>query len=126
MTQKAMRVLAVAVARHDVAGEKDLKDLTFVALIGIRDDIRKEVPAAIAEVMGAGIQVVMITGDNIETAKAVAEEVGLLAHTGRDGKETPLAVTGRELAAMTDAEVVKFCRGSAWWRAPCLPTRAGW
>lgn len=108
MTQKAMRVLAVAVARHDVAGEKDLKDLTFVALIGIRDDIRKEVPAAIAEVTGAGIQVVMITGDNIETAKAVAEEIGLLAHTGREGRETPLAVTGRELAAMTDAEVVKI------------------
>lgn len=108
MTQKAMRVLAVAVARRDVAGEKDLKDLTFVALIGIRDDVRKEVPAAIAEVTGAGIQVVMITGDNIETAKAVAEEVGLLAHTAGDGKETPLAVTGRELAAMTDEEVVKL------------------
>lgn len=108
MTQRAMRVLAVAVTRSDVAGEKDLKELTFVALIGIRDDIRKEVPSAIAEVTGAGIQVVMITGDNIETAKAVAEEVGLLKESGLKGEEMPLAVTGRELAAMTDEEVVKI------------------
>ena len=78
MTCRAMRVLAVAVARSDVTGEKDLHGLTFVALVGIRDDIRAEVPAAIEEVRRAGIQVVMITGDNIETAKAVAEEAGLL------------------------------------------------
>ncbi len=108
MTQKAMRVLAVAVTRSDVTGEKDLKDLTFVALIGIRDDIRKEVPAAIAEVTGAGIQVVMITGDNVETAKAVAEEVGLFKAENGGNVGTPLAVTGRELAAMTDAEVLKI------------------
>jgi len=106
MTEKAMRVLAVAVARQEVTGEKDLKGLTFVALIGIRDDVRAEVPAAIAEVTGAGIQVVMITGDNIETAKAVAEEIGLFDEAGKRG--SLLAVTGRELAAMTDAEIIKI------------------
>ena len=62
MTERAMRVLAVAVSRKEVNGEKDLRDLTFVALIGIRDDLRKEVPAAIREVTDAGIRVVMITG----------------------------------------------------------------
>lgn len=110
MTEKAMRVLAVAVSRQEVKGEKDLKGLTFVALIGIRDDVRREVPAAIEEALGAGIQVVMITGDNIETAKAVAEEVGLLKEEN-DGDRvgmTPLAVTGRELASMTDAEVLRI------------------
>ena len=103
MTCKAMRVLAVAVTRGTVTGEKDLAELTFVALIGIRDDIRAEVPAAIEEVLHAGIQVVMITGDNIETAKAVAEEVGLLK---TEKGAAPLAVTGKELSAMTDAEVL--------------------
>lgn len=69
----------------------------------------------------------MITGDNIETAKAVAEEVGLLAHTGRDGKETPLAVTGRELAAMTDAEVVKILpRLRVVARRPAYRQEPGW
>ena len=68
-------------SRKEVNGEKDLRDLTFVALIGIRDDLRKEVPAAIREVTDAGIRVVMITGDNIETAKAVAEEAGLMTPT---------------------------------------------
>lgn len=92
MTCKAMRVLAVAVTRGTVTGEKDLAELTFVALIGIRDDIRAEVPAAIEEVLHAGIQVVMITGDNIETAKAVAEEVGLLK---TEKGAAPLAVTAR-------------------------------
>ena len=168
MTCRAMRVLAVAVTRSDVTGEKDLHGLTFVALVGIRDDIRAEVPAAIEEVRRAGIQVVMITGDNIETAKAVAEEAGLLqplrdlaptaknkgfshfAHRGRNGfnrkdgeknrtgnsaetrmkdyaensvgdrveknrlnfaadrDNSPLVITGKELAAMTDEEVLKL------------------
>lgn len=103
MTERAMRVLAVAVSRKEVNGEKDLRELTFVALIGIRDDLRKEVPAAIREVTDAGIQVVMITGDNIETAKAVAEEAGLMMPTPEG--EAPLAVTGKELSAMTDAQV---------------------
>ena len=103
MTERAMRVLAVAVSRKEVNGEKDLRELTFVALIGIRDDLRKEVPAAIREVTDAGIQVVMITGDNIETAKAVAEEAGLMTPTPEG--EAPLAVTGKELSAMTDAQV---------------------
>lgn len=104
MTRRAMRVLAVAVSRREVNGEKDLKDLTFVALVGIRDDLRREVPAAIAEVTGAGIQVVMITGDNIETARAVAEEAGLMNAVPGGA----LALTGKELSAMTDEEVLQI------------------
>lgn len=99
MARRGMRVIAVAVSRRAVCREADLNGLTFVALVGIRDDLRKEVPAAVAEVTEAGVRVVMITGDNRETAVAVAEEAGLM-HPG------DIVLTGGELAAMTDREVL--------------------
>ncbi len=102
MAKKGMRVLAVAVSARPVRGDADLKDLAFVALVGIRDDLREEVPAAIAEVTGAGVQVVMITGDNPETAVAVAAEAGLMRSAG------DVVLTGKRLAAMSDGEVIKI------------------
>ena len=59
-------------------GEQEDGDLTLICVISIRDNVRKEAINAINEVQGAGIQVVMVTGDRHETALTIANEVGLL------------------------------------------------
>jgi calcium-translocating P-type ATPase len=103
LSAKAVRMLAVAVSPTTVTAEGNLHDLTFIALIGIRDDIRREVPAAIAEVQQAGVQVVMMTGDSKDTAIAIARDAGLIK------EHKPLQViTSTELAAMSDQQVQKL------------------
>ncbi len=73
------------------------RDLCFVGLTGMIDPVRPEVRAAIDECVGAGVRAVMITGDHIDTAVAIAKELGIL----RDGDR---AITGSELSQMSDAE----------------------
>ncbi len=79
----------------------ELKDLVFVSLVAIRDKIRKEVPSSIRCVQGAGIGVVMITGDNPNTARAIAKDTGIISpFSKRD-----VVVTGGELDKMSDEEI---------------------
>jgi Ca2+-transporting ATPase len=75
------------------------KNLVFAGFVAIRDPIRKEVPDAVAECRAAGIEVKMITGDNIETARAIARDIGLL--------DIPdaVALTSDEFNAKSDAEI---------------------
>jgi Ca2+-transporting ATPase len=73
--------------------------LTFDGWVGIRDPLRDDVKQAIAECRAAGIEVKMITGDNIETASAIAREVGLL-----DSPDA-IAMTHAEFDAMSDEEL---------------------
>ena len=96
----SVRLLAVALAPQMPTSEKPPQDLTFVAMLGIRDTLRREVPAAVREVRNAGVQVVMITGDSKETAVAIARDAGLLEPHGG-------VVTGAELAAMKDEELLQ-------------------
>ena len=102
MTQKALRVLAGATRRHD-AQPADCspaaleQGLCFVGLTGMIDPVRPEVVDAIAACRSAGIRPIMITGDHVDTASAIARELGIL----QGGAE---AVTGAELSAMSDAE----------------------
>jgi Ca2+-transporting ATPase len=81
MTRDALRVLAMAY-RDVPEAEKDVealeKDLIFVGLIGMMDPAREEVKPALAKAIQAGIRTVMITGDYPNTARAVAETIGLL------------------------------------------------
>ncbi len=66
------------------------KDLTLVALVGIEDPLRSEVPGAIQDCKRAGIVVRMVTGDNVQTARAIAKKCGILqdsTDTVMDGKE---------------------------------------
>ncbi len=98
LTSLSMRVLLLATADRDF--DKENAKLTFVALVGIRDSLRPEARDAVESVKRAGIQTVMITGDNKETAVAIAKESGILS-----GKEDELALTGSELAEMSDAEI---------------------
>ncbi len=101
MASNGMRVLACAYRelgkdRHNIS-ENDERDLVFLGLIGMIDPPRKEVKHAIALAKKAGIRIIMITGDNILTAKAIANEVGI------EGK----AIEGRELDKMDEREINK-------------------
>ena len=101
MADKALRVLAAAQRTYDSMEADDLEhDLCFLGLAGMIDPVRPEVKAAIEECRQAGIRPIMITGDHIDTAVAIAKELGIL----EDGKK---AVTGAQLSAMSDEEFEK-------------------
>lgn len=74
-----------------------LRDATLLGLVGMVDPPRPEVPGAVAECHAAGVRVVMITGDHLVTARAIAREVGIA--------EEPVAVAGATIAAMPDDEL---------------------
>ncbi len=100
LTSQAVRVLAVAICEK--LPEKNLSEekFTLVALVGVRDKVRKEARDAVEEIHGAGVQVVMLTGDNPETAAAVARECGII------GKfSDSLVLTGEALSRMSDKEI---------------------
>lgn len=78
-TTKAMRVIATGYAISPL-GDNLPEDLVITSLVAIRDDVREEVPEAVRKMHGAGVQVMMVTGDVIETAVAIAEDAGLLTN----------------------------------------------
>ena len=78
LAAKAMRVLAFGYSEQDLTENKINGDIVIIGLVGIRDDVRPEAKEAIELVQHAGIQVVMITGDRLETAVAIAKDAGLL------------------------------------------------
>ena len=103
MTKDALRVLGVAFKIVDKKpGKLDPdeleKDLTFVGLIGMIDPPRNEVKPAIQQAVGAGIRSIMITGDYPNTAKAVAESIGLL----RPGHQV---LTGAQVDELDDKQL---------------------
>ncbi|MEI7848319.1 MAG: HAD-IC family P-type ATPase, partial [Chloroflexota bacterium] len=105
MTRDALRVLGVAFRavpqiQGEISAENLEQELTFVGLIGMIDPPREEVKIALASARHAGIRTVMITGDFPNTARAIAEAIGLL----RPGKKV---MTGAELDAISDADLVK-------------------
>ena len=87
LAQRAMRVLAFGYSESDLVEDKINDDIVIIGLVGIRDDVRPEAKQAIEEVQGAGIQVVMITGDRLETAVAIGKDAALL--TGKIDIVTP-------------------------------------
>lgn len=99
MADKAMRMLAFAMVTGDLVENQISEGLTLLALAAIRDDVRPEAKEAIMEVRRAGIQVVMITGDRLETARAIAKDAGLVTAS------TDVVLSSAELNAMTDDEV---------------------
>ena len=104
MAMMALRVIAVAYKDIDILPQKidtSLENnLTFCGLIGMIDPPREGVKNAIAECKRAGIKTVMITGDHILTAKAIAEKLGIL-------KFGDVAITGQELDKISDEELEK-------------------
>ncbi|MGX6971231.1 cation-translocating P-type ATPase [Vagococcus bubulae] len=101
--KKGMRVITVAFKYYDelpdVLDEAELeKDLTLLGLIGIIDPPRPESKAAIERAKKAGIRTIMITGDHIVTASAIAKELGIL-------KSDTEALSGEDLSMLTDEEL---------------------
>ena len=103
MSEDALRVLAVAYKEIDSVPENPTPDelengLTFMGLVGMIDPPRPEAKDAVAICHRAGIKVVMITGDHVVTAAAIARELGILCDGDR-------AITGAELDKMTEDEL---------------------
>ncbi len=89
------RVIAVA-----TQNESSKERLTFVALIVLKDKLRHGVRESVESVMRAGVQIVMLTGDNKDTAMSIAEECGFYRKNAGH-----LALTSAEISAMSDAEL---------------------
>jgi Ca2+-transporting ATPase len=114
---QAMRTLAFGYARlppetpQDEAGLHELREtverrLVFVGFVAIRDPLREDVKEAVDECRRAGIEVKMITGDNVETARAIGHEIGLVG--SRDAAmDTPDAVilTSAKFNELSDDEL---------------------
>ena len=102
MADRALRVLAAAKRDWSSCPERQGPDvleteLCFIGQTGMIDPVRPEVKAAIVECRSAGIRPIMITGDHVDTATAIAKELGIL----EDGMR---AITGSELDRMNEAE----------------------
>ncbi len=102
LASKAMRVLAFGYSEKELVENKINEDIVIIGLVGIRDDVRPEAREAIEEVQKAGIQVVMITGDRLETAVAIARDAGLLR------ADSDKALSSAQLNEMSDEEVKKI------------------
>ena len=105
MANEALRVIAIAYKDvsslpNNINSENIEKDLVFVGLIGMIDPPRAGVKEAIFTAKKAGIKTVMITGDHILTAKAIAKDLGIYS----DGD---IAITGNELDKLSDREFQK-------------------
>ncbi len=103
LSSSALRVLAVAYKEIDNLPEEITTEtlengLTFLGLVGMIDPPRPEAKAAVAVCREAGIKPVMITGDHVVTASAIAKELGILL-------EGDKAITGVELDAMTEEQL---------------------
>ena len=106
MGNKALRVFAVAYKTYDAeptAYESEALefDMTFIGLTGMIDPVRPEVKDAIVECRGAGIKPIMITGDHINTAKAIARELGILTDDSQ-------AMMGADIDKYSDEEFEKI------------------
>lgn len=103
MGENALRVIAVAYKEIDViptvlSPEAIENGLTFMGLVGMIDPPRPEAKVAVSVCKNAGIKPIMITGDHIITASAIAKDLGIF-------EEGDCAITGAELDAMTDREL---------------------
>lgn len=102
LASKAMRVLAFGYSEKALVENEINDDIVIIGLVGIRDDVRAEAKEAIEMVQNAGIQVVMITGDRLETAVAIAKDAGLLK------SNSDKAISSAMLNEMSDDEVKKI------------------
>lgn len=103
MANNALRVIAVAYKDYDILPSQIESstienNLNFVGLLGMIDPPREGVKDAVSTCKKAGIKTVMITGDHIATAKAIAKDLGIL-------KNNELAITGAELDQISDNEL---------------------
>jgi len=106
--KKALRVIAVSIKKYDTKPtDLSIEELEsnheFRGMVGMIDPPRPESADAVCEARDAGIKTVMITGDHIVTAAAIAKEIGIMEEGDR-------AVSGAELAQMSDSELHEHVR----------------
>ncbi|MDR0516841.1 MAG: calcium-translocating P-type ATPase, PMCA-type [Fibromonadaceae bacterium] len=100
LAERAIRVVALAVSEEKIKDEAlPENDWILVGVMGIRDEVRSESVDAIKEVLEAGLNVIMITGDRKETAIAIAKDAGLMKNV-RD-----IVLTSDEFASNSDEEI---------------------
>jgi len=107
--EKALRVIGIGYKHYkekpsDLSEEALESDLNFLGLIGMIDPPRPESMAAVAKAKKAGIKTVMITGDHLGTAIAIAKEIGIMNEGDR-------ALTGADLSVMDDVQLAAEVRG---------------
>jgi len=105
MANDGLRTLCIGYKKLDFVWEKDLKDapddhLVLLAIVGIQDPLRAEVPDAIAKCKKAGIVVRMVTGDNKITARRIARDCGIY-----DEKEGHVILEGEVFRKMSNEEL---------------------
>lgn len=116
MARRGLRVLAAAIAHwpDNAAGIASLpasiRDIGFAwcGLVGFADPLRAGVPEAVAEAQMAGIRLIMLTGDHLETARAIARDAGIA-----DSNDV---VLGRELEPLDDEALARRCRANVFAR----------
>ena len=113
--RKAMRTLAFASAviaydadAHDVVNSSTVpgRELQFSGYVAISDPVRDDVPRAIADCAAAGVKVKIVTGDNPDTAREVARQVGIWTDDDDDDR----MIQGADFAAMSDADAMERAR----------------
>lgn len=97
-TNMAMRVIATGYSKSPLVENELPDDLVLTSLVAIRDDVRPEVPEAVEKMHKAGVQVMMVTGDVISTAKAIARDAGLIK------SEEDIAMSAMDFDALSDEE----------------------
>lgn len=102
-SNQALRVIGIAIKEFKtlpkvITAKTIEKDLSFIGLIGMIDPPRPEVKKSIEECKQAGIKTIMITGDHVLTAQAIAKQLGIFS-------ENDIAITGLQLQAMTDKQL---------------------
>ena len=99
MYKDGLRVIAFALSESDEKEieEKDIKDLVFVGVYGLKDVLRPEVHGAIAKAQSAGFKIIMITGDHKITAESIATEIGIY-------KEGDTVLTGSDIDSYSEQE----------------------
>ncbi len=104
--KKGERVLTLAISEEQIPATAHASavrgSLIYVGSVCISDPLRKEAASAVRQLQSAGIQVVMITGDNRDTARTLAERCGIL-HQSHD-----LILTGDELAKLSDTQLKEY------------------
>ena len=98
-SKRGIRLLALATKEAD---KKELEKLTFVGMILIKDEVRDDALEGVRLVKDANIQLVMITGDNVDTATSIAREVGIVS------SDDDLVLTSDELNSKSDEELKRI------------------
>ena len=101
MAAAGKRLLGIAVKRNVLAKEVDQSDVSELLMLGvlvIDDPVRKGVTAVIKQARGAGIKIILITGDHFETAKSVARDVGIM-------EADDILLSSDDIQKMTDVEL---------------------